>query len=401
MKKEFRLRTFLPGLLLTVFCMVLSFPCILVRAEGEKKSYLALGQDLNDEQRKTVLSKLGLTEEDVSAMEVCYITNEMEHQYLDSYIPAENIGTKSISCVLVTEADPGAGIQITTENISYCTVGMYKNALLTSGVQDATVHVAAPTQVSGTAALVGTWLAYEKMTGENLSEDRKDIAVDEIVTIGDLSDASSGEAAVDSTTGETISKEVAEELYSYLKAKVVSEGLTDPEKIKTLLEEAGYKDGFSFTVKVPSVYPVHVDSAQVMVNQLAKAGITMNIEQVDWATWLDSVYTNRDYEATIISLDAATAYPAAYMSRYQSDAGNNFINYKSDAFDTKYKEAITSTDEDAQTGLFMEAQQILSDECCSVFIEDISTVRVWAPAFEGCADSPLYAIDFASVSKVQ
>ena len=217
LKKEFRLRTFLPGLLLTVFCMVLSFPCILVRAEGEKKSYLALGQDLNDEQRKTVLSKLGLTEEDVSSMEVCYITNEMEHQYLDSYIPAENIGTKSISCVLVTEADPGAGIQITTENISYCTVGMYKNALLTSGVQDATVHVAAPT---------------------NLSEDRKDIAVDEIVTIGDLSDESSGEAAVDSTTGETISKEVAEELYSYLKAKVVSEGLTDPEKIKSLLEEA-------------------------------------------------------------------------------------------------------------------------------------------------------------------
>ena len=45
-------------------------------------------------------------------------------------------------------------------------------------------------------------------------------------------------AAVDSTTGEMISKEVAEELYTYLKAKVVSEGLTDPEKIKTLLEEA-------------------------------------------------------------------------------------------------------------------------------------------------------------------
>ena len=190
-------------------------------------------------------------------------------------------------------------------------------------------------------------------------------------------------------------------LAKYCNTETADDYAVDTAKAKTLLEEAGYKDGFSFTVKVPSVYPVHVDSAQVMVNQLAKAGITMNIEQVDWATWLDSVYTNRDYEATIISLDAATAYPAAYMSRYQSDAGNNFINYKSDAFDAKYKEAITSTDEDAQTGLFMEAQQILSDECCSVFIEDISTVRVWAPAFEGCADSPLYAIDFASVSKVQ
>lgn len=224
---------------LTLVCITAVFFIALpVKAEGEKKSYLALGQDLTAEQRQTVLSKLGLTEEDVSSMEVTYITNEMEHKYLDSYIPASDIGTRSISCVLVTEGEEGTGIQVTTENISYCTCGMYKNALITSGVENAKVHVVAPTYVSGTAALVGTWLAYEKMTGENLSEDRKDVAVDEIVTIGALTDETDGGPAVDATTGETISKELAEEMYSYLKAKVVSEGLTDPEKIKALLEEA-------------------------------------------------------------------------------------------------------------------------------------------------------------------
>ena len=237
---------FMRTVLTLIFISVLLLP-VSAGAEGEKKSYLALGQNLSAEQRQIVLSKLGLTEEDVSSMQVGYITNEMEHKYLDAYIPAADIGTKSISCVLVTEADPGTGIQVTTENISFCTISMYKNALLTSGVTDAKVHVVAPTQVSGTAALVGTWLAYEALTGESLEEDRKDIAVDEIVTIGELSDAPEGEAAVDATTGETISKEVAEELYSYVKAKVVSEGLTDPEKIKALLEEAQTKYNVTLT----------------------------------------------------------------------------------------------------------------------------------------------------------
>ena len=50
----------------------------------------------------------------------------------------------------------------------------------------------------------------------------------------------------------------------------------DTEKARELLAKAGYPDGFSFTVTVPSVYQVHVDTAQVLVNDLAEAGITMN-----------------------------------------------------------------------------------------------------------------------------
>ena len=258
---------------LTLVCLTAVFIIALpVKAEGEKKSYLALGQDLTAEQRQTVLSKLGLTEEDVSSMEVTYITNEMEHKYLDAYIPASDIGTRSISCVLVTEGEEGTGIQITTENISYCTCGMYKNALITSGVENAKVHVVAPTSVSGTAALVGTWLAYEKMTGENLSEDRKDVAVDEIVTIGALTDAEDGGPAVDATTGESISKELAEDMYSYLKAKVVSEGLTDPDKIKELLEEAQTKYNVTLTDEqkakltelMPEIGGIQIDPGELL-----------------------------------------------------------------------------------------------------------------------------------------
>ena len=171
------------------------------------------------------------------------------------------------------------------------------------------------------------------------------------------------------------------------------------DKAKELLTEAGYADGFEFTVKVPSVYQVHIDTAQVIVNELAKVGITMNIEQVDWATWLDNVYTNRDYEATIISVDGAIASPTAFLSRYVSDAGNNFVNFNSADFDAAYEEATSAIDDTARVDGFKKCQQIISDEAASVYIQDISNILVYNNGFGGFAGYPLYAVDFSAIYK--
>ncbi len=174
----------------------------------------------------------------------------------------------------------------------------------------------------------------------------------------------------------------------------------DVEKAKELLEEAGYGDGFSFTIKVPSNYTVHVNTAEVIVNELAEAGIEVTIQQVDWATWLDEVYTNRDYEATIISLDGSLAYPTAFLSRYQSDASNNFINYQSDAYDEAYLKATTTIDEEERVTYFKEAQAILNEEAASVYIEDISNIVIYSKEFEGYDDYPLYVTSFSSIYQV-
>ena len=215
--------------------MVLIFPMTALADNSD--TFYALGQDLSAEQKKTVLAEYGITEEQLSEYKVAYVTNEMEHQYLDSYIPSSVIGTRALSCVRVTKTAPGSGIRVTTKNISYCTISMYKNALVTSGVEDADVYVVAPSQISGTAALIGAWIAYEQMAEESISEDRKDVAMEEIVTIGELTDGTL-ESATNNDTGESVSAEVMEEVFSYVKARVVAEGLTDPEKIKDVLEDA-------------------------------------------------------------------------------------------------------------------------------------------------------------------
>ena len=142
------------------------------------KPYLSLGADLTPDQRATVLGFMGIELTDLDKYDVVYVNNDEEHRYLDSYISKSEIGTRSLSSVLITEDKKGAGLSVSTHNINYCTVGMYKNALATAGIADAKIIVAGPFPISGTAALVGTLKAYEEMTGKKLDDKVTDAAMD-------------------------------------------------------------------------------------------------------------------------------------------------------------------------------------------------------------------------------
>ena len=59
------------------------------------------------------------------------------------------------------------------------------------------------------------------------------------------------------------------------------------------MADAGYPDGFEMTITVPSNYQFHVDTAQVIVEQLKEVGITAKIELVEWGSWLENTYRGR------------------------------------------------------------------------------------------------------------
>ena len=172
------------------------------------------------------------------------------------------------------------------------------------------------------------------------------------------------------------------------------------DKAKELLKEAG-QENLSFTIRVPSNYQVHVDAAQNILNQLKKAGITVEIESVDWPTWLNRVYKESEYEATIVSVDGNIAFPTAFLSRYVSTASNNFIRFKSEAFDEVYEKATLATDDAEQVKLFKEAQKILSDECASVYIQDIDAIVINNMNFAGFRAFPLYVDDYSAIYQVK
>lgn len=189
------------------------------------KPYLALGANLNDEQRNTVLSLMGVDPANLDQYQVVTVTNEEEHQYLDEYLDASIIGTRALSSVVIVKRDKGEGIHISTKNISYCTVGMYKNALATAGLEDADVIIAGPFPLSGTAALIGAMKAYADMEEEEIDTESLDAAMNEIVVTGELNES----------LGDDVQ---TEEFIAYVKQKVVEGGLESKEKIQQVLAEA-------------------------------------------------------------------------------------------------------------------------------------------------------------------
>lgn len=201
----------------------------------EDKPYLALGADLSEDQRNTVLSLMGIDPSQLGNYDVVNVTNAEEHSYLGAYIDASKIGSRSWSSVVIIKKEKGNGINISTKNISYCTVGMYKNALVTAGIQDADIIVAAPQNISGTAALVGVFKAYEKMTGETLPDNSVDTALNELVLTGEL------------VGGTGADSEQVEGLVAYLKQKVAENGLDDPESIREVIEDASQQFDITLT----------------------------------------------------------------------------------------------------------------------------------------------------------
>ena len=190
--------------------------------------YISLGADLTSDEKAKVLALFGVDEKDLDSYKVVYVTNQKEHQYLDSYISSSQIGNQAWSSVLITEGKKGSGINVTTKNVIYCTTGMYANALATAGVEDVNVVVAGPFNVSGTAALVGALKAYSEMTGETVDEDVVDAAVDEMVTTGSLED------------GTDADNEKVEGMVAYLKEQIANSDNKDKD-LDQIINDAANK----------------------------------------------------------------------------------------------------------------------------------------------------------------
>lgn len=245
------------------------------------KPYLALGADLTEAQRNTVLGYMGIDPAALGNYDVVYINNQEEHSYLDSYMDSSAIGTKSLSSVVITKADAGSGINISTYNINYCTVGMYKNALATAGVTDANIIVAGPFQLSGTAALVGIFKAYEEMTGDNLDEEVVDAALNELVTTGELNQSIDGDS------------DSVEALIAELKQKLANGELSTDEDIRAAIDELAKKYDLSLSE----------DDIKTLIDLInALKGLDLDWDSIanqakSWADKLGVDFNNIDKEA--------------------------------------------------------------------------------------------------------
>ena len=200
---------------------------LVVRADSSK--VVTLGANLTDSQKNSMYEYFGTSSDKAEVIEV---TNADERKYLEGVAPDEQIGTRTYSCSYVEPTTSG-GIQVKVSNLTYVTSSMISSTLLTSGVENCNVVAASPIEVSGTGALTGIMMAYEKATGTTLNDDQKAAATDELVTTGDLAN--------------DIGQDKAENVMNDVKKDVIEGGLTDAVDIQNAVENAAKDNNVTLT----------------------------------------------------------------------------------------------------------------------------------------------------------
>ncbi|MBQ9330149.1 MAG: ABC transporter substrate-binding protein [Oscillibacter sp.] len=171
----------------------------------------------------------------------------------------------------------------------------------------------------------------------------------------------------------------------------------DTARAKALLAEAGYPDGFSMTITVPSNYQPHIDTAQVIAQQLKDIGVTAELQLVEWGTWLSDVYAGRQFQSTVIGVDASNMTARALLERFTSTASNDFINYENAEYDALFAQAQASYDDAVQTAIYKQMERNLTENAANVYIQDMADLVAVRKGLEGVRFYPIYVLDLSAL----
>ncbi len=191
-----------------------------VTNEGKPQAVISLGEDLTAKEKETVMGFFKDWQEGKDVRFVS-VSNDEERYYLQGKVDEKIIGSKAISSAYCELLDEGKGIEVQTENITSITPFMYANALITAGVEDARVIAAAPFEVSGTAALTGIIKAFETISGEELNENAKQTANQEMAETSEL--------------GNRIGRDNAEQIIFEVKRLVIDQNVSNPDEIRKII----------------------------------------------------------------------------------------------------------------------------------------------------------------------
>ncbi|MBR6273892.1 MAG: ABC transporter substrate-binding protein, partial [Lachnospiraceae bacterium] len=170
----------------------------------------------------------------------------------------------------------------------------------------------------------------------------------------------------------------------------------DVEKAKELLKEAG-QENLELEITIPNNYQLHISVAEILVDQLKKAGVKASIKQVDWPTWLSDVYQGRKYQATVIALDATMA-PGDVLRYFYEGHKSNFVNFNNKEFNELYEKAMAATDQAEKTKYYKEAQTVLTDNAASVWLMSPSIMVAVKKEIKGYTFYPIYVQDLSKLS---
>ena len=165
----------------------------------------------------------------------------------------------------------------------------------------------------------------------------------------------------------------------------------DPDKAKALLKEAGVQMPLELTMTLPPT-PYARQGGEVVTAELAKVGINVKTENVEWAQWLSGTFGNKNYDLTIIS----------HVEPF--DLGNwanpkYYWGYHNEKFDALYDKIKVPPAGEERNKLLGEAQRLLADDAAAVFLFQPQWVTVANKKLHGFwKDMPLFVNDLSALS---
>ena len=241
---------------ITILILIISIiaSAAIVFADNTENITVSLGETLTEQEKADMLSFFGVDE----SVRIVPVTNAEEYEYFGDFVDASLIGSNAISCAYVEKMPKGHGITVEkTDNIHWVTEDMYKNACVTAGIEDAKIIVSSPTRASGTAALTGIIKAFEEVSGEEITEEEKRTASEEIVRTAEL--------------GDSIGKEKAEELINNIKVNIINNNITNKVDIEKVVIQVAENLNISLTQE-------QIEQITSLMENVSK--LDLNVEQI-------------------------------------------------------------------------------------------------------------------------
>lgn len=294
---------------------------------------VTLGADLSDAQKQTMMKYFNVSADQV---QILTVTNQDEHNHLDNIAPQEQIGSHTLSCAYVKPIQSG-GIKVRTANLNWVTGNMIATSLSTSGVKNCEVIAACPMEVSGTGALTGIQMAYEKASGEKLDATKTKLANQEIVTTGELADKVGKDQAttvVNQSKMDVIQNDVqnADEIQNIVinvaNQNNISVSQDDIDKIVSLLQQIA-QQGYNYDDVKQTLEQVDANTTGASTTSAAETGDSMDEENPD----------------DTVDVDQSTEDDDDIMNNVNSDVlGDNVIESSTEENDQEEAPAEDSAD---------------------------------------------------------
>jgi len=170
----------------------------------------------------------------------------------------------------------------------------------------------------------------------------------------------------------------------------------DVDAAKQLLSEAGVTTPITMGLMVTDEFPESVTAAQVIASQLEPIGITVEVEVLDFATWLDRE-DRGEFDSFMLSWLGNIDPADFYEQQHITGGSSNYQGYSNPEVDQLLTDAATEVDEDARKELYDQAAKIIVDEVSYLYLYNPDVVQAWVPGLSGYEIRADRAINFEDV----